>query len=124
MVVCLSVVAEVCLYNRPVVLVIVGTMWVLVALLAIITFLLFEQREAAWVPQKADGAPLVLEVTQESPVVPVEYRDCADHPVVVVRSDVAQQFEAHLDAMGMWSSNEAGCLEPGAYEDYLRQQGS
>lgn len=110
--------------NHPAILVIVGTMCVLVALLAIVAFLLFEQREARMGPPKADGAPLELEVIQESPVRPVEYLDCADRPVVVTRSDVAQQFGDELDAMLMWSSNEADCLDPGVYEDYLRRESS
>ncbi|MCY4448381.1 MAG: hypothetical protein OXE02_06015 [Chloroflexi bacterium] len=100
----------------------------LIALLLVITYLLLDRRESEWEPPKADGKPLELQVIEGSPIVPVEYRDCAGRQVLVMRSDVAKQFNedfyAVVDAMQMWSSNEAGCLDPGVYEEFLSKQTS
>ncbi len=103
---------------------IVGTALVLVGLLLVITYLLLERRESEWEPPRAEGEPLELTVIEESPVAPVEYWDCADRPVLVARSDVAQQFYEEFDAILMWASNEADCLDPGVYEEYLRKRTS
>ena len=74
-----------------------------------------------WTPPKADGGPLNLTVIEEAPSKPVEYYDCDGNLVISTNSIDASQRYKELDALLMKASHDAGCLDEGVYEDYLRK---